>query len=182
MKRRVWLLSAALLGLLAVNLHVSCAVGFGGEPPGGRYSPAAVRRGMEAAGAAAEEILPGEGAPAAPQLRLSLSLAPPEGGSAAVADASLRATPGVTVLDGVFLDRQQLGAVSSGARFAGRVQAWLYDSMPRTAREAGFVEILTLRPLYAREGAERDPGELLRELTATAQVWYTDAEGNFLPG
>ena len=45
MLRKLCALSAALLGLLAANLHVVCAVGYGGAAPEGAYSPAAVRRG-----------------------------------------------------------------------------------------------------------------------------------------
>ena len=182
MKRKLWAVTAALLGVLLVNLHVCCAVGFDGAPPEGSYSPAAVRRGMAAAEAAAEEILPREGEAAAPRLWFTLSLSPPEGESRAVADASLRATEGVAVLDGVFLGARQLGVVSNGARFAGRLQAWLYDGMPRGARSAGFCEAPELRPVYAREGAAQDAGELLDAVAAMARPWYADADGHMIPG
>ena len=180
--RKLCALSAALLGLLAANLHVVCAVGFGGAAPEGAYSPAAVRRGLAAAEATAEEILPGEGSAAAPVLRYSLRLRPPSDDARYVADAALRATEGVAVLDGVYLDHVLLGAVKNGARFAGRVQAWLFDSMPWRAYEAGFVEPFALRPLYARESSAQDPALLLDALARTAQVWYVDAEGRDVPG
>lgn len=182
MKRRLLALAAALTGLLAANLHVACAVSFGGEALAGRYSPAAVRRGLAAAEAAVGEILPGEGEAAAPALRCALSLRPAAGESRRVADAALRATPGVAVLDGVYLDHALLGAVENGARFAGRVQAWLFDSMPWRAYDAGFVEPFELRPVYTRADAASQPAALLEMLAQTAQVWYVDAEGRDVPG
>lgn len=182
MKQKLCFLLAALLGLLAVNLHVACTVSFGGEALEQRYSPAALRRGLRTANAAAEEIL-AEAIPAAhPRLRYALTLAPPEGESRRVADAALRATEGVAVYDGVFLNGRQLGAVKNGSRFSGRLQAWLYDTMPRGARHAGFSEEIALRPLYAREGTARDPGELLGAVTAMAHAWYTDGEGRAILG
>ena len=136
----------------------------------------------ETAEAAAEEILPGEGSAAAPVLRYSLRLRPPSDDARYVADAALRATEGVAVLDGVYLDHVLLGAVKNGARFAGRVQAWLFDSMPWRAYEAGFVEPFALRPLYARESSAQDPALLLDALARTARVWYVDAERRDVPG
>ena len=182
MIRKAWALAAALLGLLAVNLHPVCALSFDGAALPGVYSPAAVRRGLAAAEAAAEELLPGEGAAERPTVRWSLSLAPPSDESAPVSDAALRATPGVAVFDGVFYSGKALGTVERGERFAGRVQAWLFDSMPWGAYEAGFAEPLTLRPVYARAGSAREPKELLAVLARTAKVWYADAEGRDVPG
>ena len=141
-----------------------------------------MRRGLAAAGAAVEEILPGEGAAEEPTLRCALSLRPAAGESRRVADAALRATAGVAVLDGVYLDHRLLGAVENGARFAGRVQAWLFDSMPRRAYDAGFVEPFELRAVYTRAGAERAPAALLETLARTAHVWYVDVDGRDVPG
>ena len=182
LKQKLWAAAAALLGLLAVNLHIRCAVGFEGEGPQGSYSPAALRQGLAAAEAAAEEILPGMAEEPSPRLWFTLSLSPPKGESRTVADAALRATPGVSVLDGVYLGGRQLGTVQNGSRFAGRVQAWLYDGMPRTARHAGLLEALETRPVYAREGSAQDPDELFRAVTAAAQTWYTDADGHVISG
>ena len=154
MKGRLRLLAAALGWLMAVYLHPVCSVGFGGETLAGDYSPSAVRCAMTAADRAAEELLPGAGVPPRPLLRWSVSLRPPQGDGRRVADAALRATEGLCVADGVFLNGLQFGLVTNGARLAGRLQARLYDGMPH--------------------------GALYRLLLPVTSAWYADADGRIL--
>ena len=182
MKGRLILCAAALLGLLAVNLHCCCAVSFGGEALAERCGPAALLEGLRAADAAAVEILSSGTGAAQPELRWSLTLRPPEGEARRLADAALRATEGVRVCDGVYVGGAQFGVVTNGSQLLGRLQAWLYDTMPRGARHAGFVEAVTLRPVYARAEAAKTPGEMLAAVTEAVPAWYTDAAGHPVRG
>lgn len=174
--------AAALLLLLAVNLHVVCRVSVDGQAVEGRYSPAALTRSRALALRTAEEILPGEAALPAWQVRRSLSLLPPEDEISRLTDALLRGTEGVAVRDAVFVDGLALGHVADGAALDAALRQALYGSRPAGAVNARYTEEITQHRVYTRVGRDMSQEDMLLLIRGCCPVLYTDADGKIVFG
>ena len=122
------------LGFVAVaNMDLCCAVAINGQKLEGLYSPFAADQSMEAAAAAAEEIL--EVPAVLPELKKSyrLSLYPAEGDARTISDAALRSVSGLRLADGVFVNGVYIGSVDDGEELFLHLREFILNQMPNAA-------------------------------------------------
>ena len=169
------------LGLLvASNLNVCCKVSVDGRELEGCYAPAEVEQGVEAADAAAEEILLYNGRTAAAERRYTLSLRAPAGREKQVADALLRATEGVAAVSGVYVDGTRLGVVDDEEKLRERLDNFIFMQQPTMAVRSLLNGNLSIRPFYSRSGNQVSCDDMVLLITGKAHVMYMDENGKFV--
>ncbi len=178
MIKRVLLLPLALGLLLMAHLRPGCDFEVAGEHLRLGCTPAAAERAQRAALAAAEEILPGEAVLPAVKTRVRLRLRARADTAPELADALLRATPGVALRETVWVGERCLGAVSDGAAFSACLRDYLYNTRPSWASGGVLSQPLTLCRTYGRAGYAAAPGDMVLLVTGTAPVLWYDGAGN----
>ena len=177
MIRKTLALTAALLLVLGAHLRPICDYEIAGKRQGLALSPEAGRMAMEAARAAAEEILPGPAALPAVRRHVRLRLRSPERDAGLLSDAVLRATPGVTVSRAVYVGGHLLGAVAEEEDFRARLQRYIENTLPTWACGGALSRELVLRTQYSRAGRETEPEDMLLLVTGKVPVLYYDDSG-----
>ncbi len=174
-KKRVGtaLLGLSLLLTAAANVHPGYTVTIEGEALAGTYSPGAVRLGEYVAALAAEEITAKDAQAPEYRRRLRLSLAPPQEESASVADALLRAAPGVAEGCAVRANGVTLGFAESGGVYLERLHRRLYSAMPQGMTAARLDAALELTRLYTRAENICTYSELVGRTTDAVPVIYS---------
>ncbi len=182
MWKKISLGAFALLMVLLANTHLTCRVSVNGEAVEGRFSPWIYDRGVLAAVSAAEEILQGQ--TVLPNLRtsLGLSLRPPAGSTAELSNAVLCSTPGVELLDGVFVNSVPLGCVEDGNMLKAKLRVYLYMTMPISAVSGTYSEELAVRPVYTRAGRAVSYEDMVQLVSGMAPVIFTAADGSRIMG
>ena len=177
MIRKALALFFALVFAVGAHLRPACDYELAGERLALGCSPAAGRKAMAAAEAAAEEILR-EGA-ALPTVRrhVRLRLRRPEQEAQVLSDAILRAVPGVAVQQAVYVGGVRVGAVREGEDFPGRLQRYIENTLPTWASGGALGRELVVRAQYGRAGWETEPEDMLLRVTGMVPVLYYDGSG-----
>ncbi|MBR1456937.1 MAG: hypothetical protein IJ594_07235, partial [Oscillospiraceae bacterium] len=97
--------------------------------------------------------------------------------AAALTDALLRACPGLTLADGVFVNGVRLGTVEDGAVLRERLRASILGQMPNAAVSGNISGELQIRPVYSRAGHETNYDDMVLLISGMAPVIYLDADG-----
>ena len=153
------------LGFVAVaNMDLCCAVAINGQKLEGLYSPFAADQSMEAAAAAAEEIL--EVPAVLPELKKSyrLSLYPAEGDARSISDAALRSVSGLRLADGVFL----------------HLREFILNQMPNAAVFGNISGKATIKKMYSRSSRMTDYDDMVLLISGMAPVIYVDENGKLV--
>ena len=178
LRKTAWLLAALLLFAAAnVRLRWDCEVA--GETLALGCSARAAQRAAEAARAAAEEILPGEAALPQMKRRARLTLRLPEREAPGLADALLRAVPGVELREYVYLGDRRVGAVTDAAAFRLKLRGYIDNTVPDWAWGGVLSKPLRIERCWGRTGYASAPGDMVLLVTGIAPVFYYDAEGNY---
>lgn len=174
---------ALLLSLTFVavaNMDLCCAVAINGQKLDGLYSPFAADESMEAAAAAAEEILQ---TPAVlPELKKSyrLSLYPAEGDARDISDAALRSVSGVRLADGVFVNGVYMGSVESGDELFLHLREFILNQMPNAAVFGNISGKATIQKMYSRSSRMTDYDDMVLLISGMAPVIYVDENGKLV--
>ena len=171
MIKRYWPAALALLLLFAVHLHPAYALRVEGERLDGLYSGAQIRQAREAALEAAEEILDGKAALPALRTSFRLRIRRPDGETAALTDALLRATDAVSSADAVWINGSALGCVEDGKSLLALLRQTIRGDMPAEAAVGKLGGKLQIHGVYTHAGAERGEAEMLTEILAAAPVF-----------
>jgi hypothetical protein len=177
MIRKTLALGTALLFVLGAHLRPACDYTLAGKELALGCSPTAGRLAIEAAEAAAEEILPGNARLPAVQRQLRLRLRRPEQDARVLSDALLRATPGITVNQAVYVGGVRMGAIREGVDFPAQLHRYIENTLPTWACGGALSSGLVLRTQYSRAGRETEPGDMLLLVTGRAPVLYYDEDG-----
>lgn len=178
MAKKVSLLLAALLLCAAANLRIRWDVELMGETLALGCSAEAADRAERAAREAAEEILPGRAALPETRRHLRLTLRRPANQAPGLADALLRATPGVALRQYVCLGDRRVGAVTDAAAFRSSLCRYIDNTVPDWARGGVLSSPVHIERCYGRTGYASTPGDMVLLVTGIAPVLYYDAEGN----
>ena len=176
-RRRILLLLLVLLLTLFSHLRPSYRVWVAGQALPGRYRPAQLSAALAAAREMAQELLGSEDALPEPEKRLCLSLFAPDGDPALLSDALLRASPGITLSDEVWVNGTRLGTVSNGTSLQRALQRSIRDQMPLAAVSGNISGQLELRRVYTRAGQDTPEKDMILLITGMAPVVYVDAQG-----
>lgn len=149
----------------------------GGERVPGLYSPAALREGLSAARAAAEELSDTPAALPRVETRKLLRLTPGRGLASTLSDALLQRTGSAVCADGVALNGVPLGAVADGAALLESLRAQIRDGMPAGAAVGNLGGTLQIRPVYTRPDRVFSETDMLARISLLAPVFYLDSEG-----
>ncbi len=179
MIKKALLLLLSLGFVLGAHLRPCCDFEVAGLRLDLACTPAAARRAERAAYLAAEEILPGQAE--LPEVKTHMRLRLKKGADRApeLADAILRATPGVALRETVWAGERCFGAVSDGADFMARLRDYLANTLPAWARGGVLSRPLTVRRGYGRAGYVSTPGDMVLLVTGAVPVIWYDGEGNF---
>ena len=177
MHKRWPLLALALGLLLAANLRPTYRVTVAGQVMPGRYSLRQTEDCAAAAREAAAEILPGSDTEPPLARRLTLGLGMPDGDSAALTDALLRAMPGIGVSDSVWVNGTRLGTVSDSSLLLDALRRSIQGQMPHAAVSGRLSGQLHFQRVYTRAGADTPIGDMVLLVTGMAPVVYVDSQG-----
>ena len=178
LRKTAWLLAALLLFAAAnVRIRWDCEVAGERLPLG--CSARAAQRAAEAAYAAAEEILPGKAALPKAKAHLRLTLRLPSREAAELADALLRATPGIALREDVYLGGQRVGAVTDAAAFREKLRGYIDNTVSDWAWGGVLSKPLRVERCWGRTGYASTPGDMVLLVTGIAPVFYYDAKGNY---
>lgn len=177
MIRKTLALLAALLLVLGSHLRPACDYEIAGQSLALGCSPEAGRMAMEAAEAAAEEILRGEAELPAVRRHVRLRLMRPARDARLLSDALLRAVPGVAVNQAVYVGGHRMGAVREGEDFPARLHRYIENTLPTWASGGALSRELVLRTQYSRAGSVTEPGDMLLLVTGKVPVLYYDDSG-----
>ena len=178
MWKKLLLLALAFGFFAAANARLCCTLSLEGRRLDALYSPWEAARGEYAARLAAEEIVSGHAGVPAARRSWRLSLSPALGQARTLSDAMLRATEGIAVTKGVYVDGQRLGAVSDGNALRTRLERFIRSQLPSWAVTGQINGQLELRPQYSRKGAVTDPGDMVLLISGMAPVLYSDNGGH----
>ena len=142
-------------------------------------SPHAARLALQAAEAAAEEILPGRAAPPRLRQRLRLTLCARSEDPRPLADAILRETEGIVVRDEVRVSGRRLGFVADGAALREAIGTYIAGTLPTWACGGVLSGELTIRSCYTREGYLTPDKDMILLVTGMAPVFYFDGMGKY---
>ncbi len=176
-RRRFLLLLLILLLTLSSHLRPSYRVWVAGQALPGRYRSGQLSAALTAARETAQELLGSEDGLPEVQKRLCLSLSLPDGDPAQLTDALLRASPGVTLSDEVWVNGTRLGTVSSGQSLQRALQRSIRDQMPLAAVSGNISGRLEFKRVYTRAGHDTPEKDMLLLITGMAPVVYVDAQG-----
>ena len=143
-------------------------------------TPAAAKAAREAALAAAEEILPGHAAAPEYSRHTRLSFRPGAATAPLLADALLKAQPGVISAYLVYADKTRLGAVADTAQFQSDFAKYIDNTLPTWAK-GGSVRGMTLLPCYTRAEFEIPNEDMILLVTGLSPVMYYDGKGRVSP-
>lgn len=169
------------LGFVAVaNMDLCCAVAINGQKLEGLYSPFAADQSMEAAAAAAEEIL--EVPAVLPELKKSyrLSLYPAEGDARSISDAALRSVSGLRLADGVFVNGVYIGSVDDGDELFLHLREFILNQMPNAAVFGNISGKATIKKMYSRSSRMTDYDDMVLLISGMAPVIYVDENGKLV--
>ena len=169
------------LGFVAVaNMDLCCAVAINGQKLEGLYSPFAADQSMEAAAAAAEEIL--EVPAVLPELKKSyrLSLYPAEGDARSISDAALRSVSGLRLADGVFVNGVYIGSVDDGEELVLQLREFILNQMPNAAVFGNISGKATIKKMYSRSSRMTDYDDMVLLISGMAPVIYVDENGKLV--
>ena len=169
------------LGFVAVaNMDLCCAVAINGQKLEGLYSPFAADQSMEAAAAAAEEIL--EVPAVLPELKKSyrLSLYPAEGDARSISDAALRSVSGLRLADGVFVNGVYIGSVDDGEELFLHLREFILNQMPNAAVFGNISGKATIKKMYSRSSRMTDYDDMVLLISGMAPVIYVDENGKLV--
>lgn len=169
------------LGFVAVaNMDLCCAVAINGQKLEGLYSPFAADQSMEAAAAAAEEIL--EVPAVLPELKKSyrLSLYPAEGDARTISDAALRSVSGLRLADGVFVNGVYIGSVDDGEELFLHLREFILNQMPNAAVFGNISGKATIKKMYSRSSRMTDYDDMVLLISGMAPVIYVDENGKLV--
>ena len=177
MRKKLLLLSLAILALLAANLKLCCRVTVDGTRLDALYRPDQVREGQRIAREAAEEIL--SDSARLPDLRRSyrLRLRRADGPLPLLTDALLNGVDGVTRADAVFINGVPLGTVADGAQLLDRLHASIRGQMPNAAIVGNLSGELQIHPVYTRSGGNPEDADMILLITGMAPVVYLNENG-----
>ena len=176
-RRRFLLLSLILLLTFCSHLRPGYRVQVAGQALPGRYRSAQLSAALAAARETAQELLGAEDALPEVDKRLCLSLSAPDGDPSLLTDALLRASPGVTLSDEVWVNGTRLGTVSDGQSLRRALQRSIRDQMPLAAVSGNISGQLELRRVYTRAGRDTPEKDMVLLITGMAPVVYVDANG-----
>lgn len=169
------------LGFVVVaNMDLCCAVAINGQKLEGLYSPFAADQSMEAAAAAAEEIL--EVPAVLPELKKSyrLSLYPAEGDARSISDAALRSVSGLRLADGVFVNGVYMGSVDDGDELFLHLREFILNQMPNAAVFGNISGKATIKKMYSRSSRMTDYDDMVLLISGMAPVIYVDENGKLV--
>lgn len=149
----------------------------GGERVPGLYSPIALREGLSAARAAAEELSDSPAALPRIETRKLLRLTPALGLASTLSDALLQKMETAVCADGVALNGVPLGAVADGDALLESLRASIRDGMPAGAAVGNLGGTLKIRPVYTRPDLVTSETDMLARISLLAPVFYLDSEG-----
>lgn len=173
----------AVLGLLSLmfavgaNFDVCCKAVVNGQELDGLYSPFAVDKSMEAATAAAEELLPTPAVMPKLSKRYRLSLRPADGDARDVSDAVLRSVTGVRLADGVFVNGVYMGSVEDGSELFLHLREFILNQMPNAAVFGNISGKATIQKIYGRSNRMTDYDDMVLLISGMAPVIYVDENG-----
>ena len=176
-RRRMLVLGLILLLTLSSHLRPSYRVQVAGQALPGRYRPAQLNAALSAARETAMELLGSEDALPEIDRRFCLSLSSPEGDPALLTDALLRASPGITLSDEVWVNGTRLGTVSDGQSLQRALQRSIRDQMPLAAVQGNISGRLEFKRVYTRAGRDTPEKDMVLLITGMAPVVYVDAQG-----
>lgn len=180
MWKRLAAISLATLLLLLSAANIQCRVKINGREVYGCFSPKQLDSCYLTAALAAEEIL--EGPVSMPEMKRSyrLSFKEPEGSSLLVTDTLLRAVSGIDVVEAVFVNGEQIGAVKSGTELYNRLRSFIRNQMPTTAVSGTISGRLSIQRLYSRQGQETNYRDMVLLVSGMAPVIYLDEKGKLV--
>lgn len=167
----------AVAALLCVHLHPQYRVTVDGSRLPGTYSPAALREGMRAAEAAAEEILRYDAKMPETERSLCIRFRPATDEKDALTAALLQSVSGLTLADSVYVNGIRLGTVADGEQLCERLRAAILGQMPTAAVSGNISGRLELRRVYTRADGNMEYDEMVRRITGMAPVIYLDSGG-----
>lgn len=173
MRRRIMLLSLALLLVLASNLHPCCQVYINGEKLDGLYSPRNLAVGLCAARLAADEITPLSAELPRVSKRWRLSLSYPSGEIKTLTDSILRETTGVAAATAVSAAGEKLGYVKSGQILLERLHEALSAAPYNNAADARLEYPLVFNDVYTRTSWLIDYSGMLALIKSAVPVIYS---------
>jgi len=180
MWKKLVLSALALFLMAAANLNCRCRVSIGGMELEGLYSPRAVDRCIEVARITAEEILSSKAVLPKVERNYSLGLGGYSGDNIRMTDALLRASNGVGLLDGVYVNGLRIGAVEDGERLRAMLTNHIRDLMPSSAVYGSYTEELDIRRQYCRASDEASCADMVLLVSGIAPVIYTDSDGRLV--
>lgn len=180
MYKKVIILLLALAFAVGANMDICCSVSMDGQELEGLYSPFAADKSMEAAAAAAEELL--EVPAVLPRMtkHYRLSLRPAEGDARDISDAALRAVSGVRLADGVFVNGVYMGSVEDGTELFFHLREFILNQMPNAAVFGNISGKATVRKMYSRASRMTDYDDMVLLISGMAPVIYVDENGKLV--
>lgn len=175
--KKVFTLCLALLLTAALQFYPGLRLSVGGLPLDGCFSLRSALRGVLAARAAADELLPGEAT--LPRIRAAavLSRHPPSQETSPVSAALLEQTEGIAVREGCFVNGIYLCCALDGERLRQELRRQIYANRPEGAVSGRYVEEVAVRQVYTRPGRELSPQDAGLLVSGMTPVMYTDREG-----
>lgn len=170
----------AMAFAVGANMDVCCAVEINGQALEGLYSPFAADKSLEAAAAAAEELL--EAPAVLPRMtkHYRLSLRPAEGDARDISDAALRSVSGLRLADGVFVNGVYMGSVEDGDELFLHLREFILNQMPNAAVFGNIGGKATVRKIYGRSSRMTDYDDMVLLISGMAPVIYTDENGKLV--
>lgn len=180
MWRKAFALLLSLGFVLGANMDLCCSVAVNGQELEGLYSPFAADKSMEAAAAAAEEIL--EVPAVLPKLKkhYRLSFYPAEGDARVISDAALRSVSGVRLADGVFVNGVYMGSVEDGDELFLHLREFILNQMPNAAVFGNISGKATVEKIYSRSSRMTDYDDMVLLISGMAPVIYVDENGKLV--
>lgn len=178
-KKGILLLLAAAL-VVGANMDVCCTVAVNGQELDGLYSPFAADKSLEAAAAAAEELLAAPAVLPKMSKHYRLSLRPAQGDARDISDAALRSVYGVRLADGVFVNGVYMGSVEDGDELFLHLREFILNQMPNAAVFGNISGKATVRKIYGRASRMTDYDDMVLLITGMAPVIYVDENGKLV--
>lgn len=177
MWKKLLMLSAALLLLIASGLHLSCRVSIDGRELEALYSPAVLRRATLTAERTAEEICREAASMPEVERRWQISFRPANGDTKTLSDTLLKSSPEVMSACGVYVKNVRLGSVGSEKALRERLDRFIVGQQPNWACGGFIRDPIVARREYTREAPLTTLDDMALLISGMSPVLYFDDEG-----
>ena len=178
--KKCFLLFLSLLFAAAANLHLCVRLCTPDGACSEGYALPGLARGLLAARAAAEELLPGAAQMPETRACLSLSLRSPGRDPPSLSDWLLRKTEGVVLLQGLTANGLFLGCTEDREALEQALLQQLSGASPPGAVAGRYTGQLALREVYTRPDRAASIEDLCLLVGGLVPVIYTDSAGRIV--